>query len=71
MRAKAVAVATATRTRAYCLSHARFIALLTAQPIHAISLSKDKNSCHSFAISLAWFMRTACVNRILYNCAFG
>ena len=29
--------------------------LLTKQPIHAISSSRDKNSCHSFAISLAWW----------------
>ena len=28
-----------------------------AQPIHAISSSKDKNSSCSFAISLAWFLR--------------
>ena len=29
----------------------------SAQSIHAISSSRDKNSIHSFAISLAWYMR--------------
>ena len=31
--------------------------LCSAQPIHAISSSRDKNSSHSFAISLAWYLR--------------
>ena len=36
---------------------ARFIALLTAQRICAISSSTDKKSNHSFAKLSAWYMR--------------
>ena len=44
----------ATRTRAYCQEPLLIYCSTTAQSIHAISLSKDKNSYRSFAISLAW-----------------
>ena len=52
--AKIIAVAMATRTRAYCQEPLLIYCSTTAQSIHAISLSKDKNSYRSFAISLAW-----------------
>ena len=42
---------------AYCLVPRLLSQSLTAQSIHAISSSRDKNSSHSFAISLAWYMR--------------
>ncbi len=40
-----------------CFSPHLFLQSLTAQAIRAISSSTDKNSSHSFAISLAWYMR--------------
>ena len=40
-----------------CLSPHLLSQFLTAQAIHAISSSTDKNSSHSFAVSLAWYMR--------------
>ena len=40
-----------------CFSPHLFLQSLTAQAIRAISSSTDKNSSHSFAISLAWCMR--------------
>ena len=43
-------------------SLARFIALLTAQRICAISSSRDKNSRRSFAKLSAWWVRTMCAS---------
>lgn len=53
-RAKVVAVAKAIhKFIAYC--HAKLIALLTAQTIHAIGSCTDKNKNRNSAISLAWY----------------
>ena len=52
-----------------CLSPHLFSQFLTAQAIHAISSSTDKNSSHSFAVSLAWYMRLRRKRRICKNSA--
>lgn len=47
----------ATRKYAYCQEPSKIILPLTAQRICAISSSRDKNSCHSFAKLSAWYVR--------------
>ncbi len=57
----------ATRTRAYCQEPLLIYCSTTAQSIHAISLSKDKNSYRSFAISLAWCEADAYIATLLLH----
>ena len=57
--------------RLFFISILRFSRFLTAQPTHAISSSKDKNSHRNFAISLlAQAKNITCAWR-KYNCTVG
>ncbi len=53
----------ATRKYAYCQEPSKIILPLTAQRICAISSSRDKNSCHSFAKLSAWWLAPLAVCR--------
>ena len=53
----------ATRKYAYCQEPSKIILPLTAQRICAISSSRDKNSCHSFAKLSAWWLAPIAVCR--------